>query len=119
MKKTDYKNRYNADHYDRIVLMVPKGEKETLKQLAADQHKSLNEFLCGLILHSQDDIFDRMQIAEKYRVMISRISGSTKDGYTVHLRPGYIHAGTGQPEFFCQTKPELRKQVKKCLAQDT
>lgn len=39
------KNRYNAKNYDRLNIIVPKGEKETLKALAASLGESLNEFV--------------------------------------------------------------------------
>ena len=42
MKTTAYKNQYNSSHYDRIQLVVPKGEKDRLKRLAASQGVSLN-----------------------------------------------------------------------------
>lgn len=119
MKTTTYKNKYNTDHYDRINLIVPKGEKERLKKLAADQGTSLNEYICRLIFKQQDDMFNKMQIAEKYRKMVSCITGSTKEGYTIQLKKGFIFSETGEDSFFCRTKPDIRKSIKKCLAQDT
>ena len=86
MKTTAYKNKYNSSHYDRINLIVPKGEKDRLKQLAAAQGISLNEYICRLILKQENDMLDRMQIAEKYRKMILTITGSTKEGYTIQLK---------------------------------
>lgn len=80
MKTTAYKNKYNASHYDRINLFVPKGEKD--------------------------------------RKIILTITGSTKEGYTIRLKKGYIYSETGMDSFFCRTKPDIRKNVKKCLAQD-
>lgn len=32
--KTDYKNQYAAEKYDRIGIMVPKGGKEVIKKAA-------------------------------------------------------------------------------------
>ena len=118
MRTTAYKNKYNSCHYDRINLFVPKGEKDRLKLMAAAQGISLNEYICRLILKRESDILDRMQVAEKYRKMILCITGSTKEGYTVQLRKGYIHSESGTDTFYCRTKPELRKSIKKCLAQD-
>lgn len=118
MKTTAYKNHYNSSHYDRIQLIVPKGEKDRLKRLAASQGVSLNEYICRLIRSQESDMLDRMQIAEKYRIMINCITGSTKEGYTIHLNKGYIYSETGEDSFFCRTKPDIRKNIKKCLAQD-
>ena len=70
MKTTAYKNQYNSSHYDRIQLVVPKGEKDRLKRLAASRGVSLNEYICRLIRSQESDMLDRMQIAEKYRIMI-------------------------------------------------
>lgn len=38
----EVKNRWNSKAYDRIALFVPKGERERLKQIAADHGTSLN-----------------------------------------------------------------------------
>ena len=40
-----YKNRFNAEKYDRINLMVTKGEKDRLKAHAESYGESLNEFI--------------------------------------------------------------------------
>lgn len=38
-------NRYVANHYDRINLTVPKGQKEIIKAHAEAQGESVNEFI--------------------------------------------------------------------------
>jgi hypothetical protein len=45
-KATEYKNRFNAETYDRINLTVPKGQKDVIKA-HADQYDggSVNGFL--------------------------------------------------------------------------
>ncbi len=43
------KNKYNAKAYDRIALMVPKGEKEKIKALAKRHNESLNGFISRII----------------------------------------------------------------------
>lgn len=48
MNRTEYKNQFYKEHYDRINLAVPKGEKERLKQGAATIGMSLNEYLYAL-----------------------------------------------------------------------
>lgn len=42
---TKYKNDFQRDNYDRIVVLVPKGEKEKFKAYAVEQKKSLNAFI--------------------------------------------------------------------------
>lgn len=37
------KNRYNSKAYDRINIIVPKGEKDRYKAIAEAQGKSLNQ----------------------------------------------------------------------------
>ncbi len=39
------KNRYNAQAYDRIGLMVPKGQKEIIRAHAEAKGESLNGFI--------------------------------------------------------------------------
>ena len=86
MSRSKYINTYVKNKYDRITLQVPKGTKEEWKALAADNGLSLNEYICRLVAGNQVEIFDRMQIADKYRRMIRTLTGNTKDGYTVTLK---------------------------------
>ena len=39
------KNRYNAKAYDRIEVVVPKGQKEVIKAHAAAMGESVNAFI--------------------------------------------------------------------------
>ena len=41
--------RYNKKAYDRINIIVRKGQRQVIKDLAASQGKSLNRFVCDLI----------------------------------------------------------------------
>ena len=43
--KTDYKNKYNTENYDRVSLNIKKGTKATLTEAAKEQGKSLNGFI--------------------------------------------------------------------------
>ncbi len=40
--------RYNKKHYERIELVVKKGERNIYKEVAASQGKSLNRFFLDL-----------------------------------------------------------------------
>ena len=42
-------NKYMAEHYDRINLVVPKGRRDELRAQAEAAGKSLNSYLIGLI----------------------------------------------------------------------
>lgn len=41
--------RYNKKAYDRINVIVKKGQREIIKTFAASQGKSLNRFICDAI----------------------------------------------------------------------
>ena len=41
--------RYNRKAYDRINIIVKKGQRQIIKDYAAAQGKSLNRFICDLI----------------------------------------------------------------------
>ena len=43
--KTEYKNKYNTENYDRVSLNIKKGTKATLASVAKDQGHSLNGFI--------------------------------------------------------------------------
>lgn len=43
--KIAYNNNFNAEKYDRVSLMIPKGEKEAIKEHAAKAGESLNGFI--------------------------------------------------------------------------
>lgn len=119
MKSTNYKNKYAAEHYDQVRLLLPKGKKAQLQALAAEKGMSLNAYLCSRIFGDQEEILDRMQIAAKYRKMILSVSGNSKEGYTVILKDGYINSATGGKVLTARTKPELRAAIKRYLVQDT
>ena len=41
--------RYNKKSYDRIDVVVKKGQRQVIKDFAAAQGKSLNRFICDAI----------------------------------------------------------------------
>lgn len=47
--KTEYKNKYAAEKYDRIGLMLPKGQKDVIKAHADKRGESLNGFISRAI----------------------------------------------------------------------
>lgn len=58
MSKTSakVKNRYRAKAYDQINFVVPKGQKEVIKDYAKSQRGlSLNAYLLGLISQDMGD----------------------------------------------------------------
>ena len=51
-----YQNSYNKEKYDRISLMLPKGEKDRIKTVAAAAGESVNEFINKAIKQRIDHI---------------------------------------------------------------
>ena len=51
MKKTQtqWSNEYNAKAYDRIVLLVKKGERDKIKEHAKTKGMSVNEYIYSLV----------------------------------------------------------------------
>ena len=46
--------RYNKKTYDRINVIVKKGQRDVIKAFAASQGKSLNRFICDAIAYQMD-----------------------------------------------------------------
>lgn len=111
MNSTTYKNRFNAEHYERISLSVPKGMKDIIRNLALDKGLSLNAYLQDLVRKDQEGLFDTMQIAEKNRQQLSGIQGNLHDGYDVIFKDGHI--------IHCRTKKDVRSSIISYLAQDS
>ncbi len=44
-----YQNQYNKENYDRVTVMLPKGQKEQLRNHAKEKGLSLNAFISELI----------------------------------------------------------------------
>lgn len=51
-----YQNSYNKEKYDRISLMLPKGEKDLIKTAAAAAGESVNEYINKAIKQRIDHI---------------------------------------------------------------
>lgn len=52
---TRAKNKYNAKTYDRISLIVPRGEKEKIRQAAAEQGISMCQYVYAAILERMQE----------------------------------------------------------------
>ena len=100
---TAYKNQFNRDHYERLELVVPKGMKQIIRNLAADKKLSVNAYIQDLIRKDQEGLFDTMQIADKNKEQISGISGNMHDGYDIIFKDGYV--------VHCRTKKDVRSAI--------
>lgn len=47
--KIKYNNEYNKNSYDRITILLKKGEKEKIKEWCKVHNKSLNQMMIDLI----------------------------------------------------------------------
>lgn len=43
--QVEYKNQFNAQKYDRITIMTPKGQKEVIRAHAESRGESVNAFI--------------------------------------------------------------------------
>lgn len=95
-----YKNSYNRLHYDRISLMVPKGNKEKIKEQANRYRMSVNEYIWSVLFKDMNssenlnvlDISNRRYVGSK-RSLVPFIRSSLKN-----IRFGSfadLFAGTG------------------------
>ena len=62
MNRTEYKNNFYKEHYERINLAVPKGMKEIIKGLASDKGMSVNAYIQDLVRKDQCGLFDIVNI---------------------------------------------------------
>ena len=136
MNRTEYKNQYLKENYDRINFVVPKGEKDRIKQAASAWKMSVNEYLYTLVCddlasgksrlgeklnpeftEEQRALLDKWQVAQKYRDMIRRMHVDTINGmnkhYTIELKKGYINDVTGSRLIQCAKTAELRRIIVK------
>lgn len=136
MNRTSYKNQHNKDHYDRINLVLPKGQKDLLKGFCEQMGVSLNEYLKLLIQEdtrsgtsklmtmmsgfSEEDqrTLDKWQVAEKYRCMIQDFHCSKEDGYFIRLKKGFINDITGSRIIHVDKMQDVRKVINKSRKQD-
>ena len=133
MDRTTYKNQHIKEHYDRINLIVPKGQKENIRRIAEEMGMSVNEYICTLIFkdtatgHSlmqvhkglteeQIEQLDRWQVAAKYRQMIESFSGSMTEGYVIRLKKGFINDVSGSNMIVARTTKEIRQVIVKSHA---
>ena len=135
MDRITYKNQHTREHYDRINLAFPKGEKDKIKNVCLELGVSMNEYIYTVIRNDlasgtsrmaakkqgiseeQEQMLDKWQIAEKYRKMIEsmdieEINGMNKY-YTIILKKGYINDVTGSRQIHTNKMQELRRIITK------
>lgn len=53
-KNIIYKNDFNRNNYDRVGLMLPKGQKDKIKAYAESKGMSMNEYIRQLIVKDME-----------------------------------------------------------------
>lgn len=51
-----YQNDYKRKNYDRMELLVPKGEKAEIKEIAKSLGKSVNEFVYSAVKEKMKEV---------------------------------------------------------------
>ncbi len=131
MDRTAYKNRHIKEHYDRINLVIPKGEKDRIKGVCSKMGASVNEYLYMLVCNDLADGTSRMaekkqgfnaeqerrlekwQVPRKYYEMIEDLSYTKDEGYFIYLKKGYINDMTGSRNIHCMKTSEVRRIIGK------
>lgn len=127
MDRIKYKNKHKSEHYDRIELTVPKGEKEKIKQMASTLGISVNEYIYKLISEDlalnqsrlvsgkfsdeQKSLLQKLQVPKKYFEMIEQCVFDKDNGYYIQLKKGYINDITQSRNIICQTTAEVRSTI--------
>ena len=131
MNRTAYKNQHSREHYDRIYLTIPKGEKDRIKATAAALGMSVNEYLYALVCddlaagesrlgkkkqgfnEEQKKMLEKWQVPRKYYDMIEDLSYTKDEGYFIYLKAGYINDVTGSRNIHCEKTAEVRRIIGK------
>ncbi len=129
MNRTEYKNQHRNEHYDRLEVIVPKGEKEKIKATAAGLGMSFNEYLYALVCddmatgesrlgkkkegfdEEKQKLLEKWQVARKYYEMIEDLSYSKEEGYFIYLKPGFVNDETGSRNIHCMKTSEVRRII--------
>lgn len=131
LNRTNYKNQHIKENYDRISLVLPKGQKSLLKGFCEQMDISLNEYIKLLIradtragtsklmsmmsgfTEEQRQMMDKWQIPEKYRDMIQDFHHSKEEGYFIRLKKGYINDVTGTRIIQVEKMKDVRMTINK------
>ena len=131
MDRTAYKNRHIKERYDRINLVIPKGEKDRIKKICSEIGASVNEYLYMLVCNDladgtsrmaekkqgfnakQERMLEKWQVPRKYYEMIEDLSYTKDEGYFIYLKKGYINDVTGSRNIHCMKTSEVRRIIGK------
>lgn len=126
--RTEYINEHAKDNYDKFNLLLPKGMKSQIKEVASNLEMSVSEYIQFLIKadigeggssrtlaqkekfsEEQVTLMEKWQIPKKYYEMIDSVSVSKDLGYCIFLKIGYINDITGNRTIQANKANEIRK----------
>ena len=131
MNRSEYINKHQKSHYDRINIIVPKGMKNKIKEASESMDASISEYIMLLISEDissgkskiaekkkgftpeQELLLQKLQVPKKYYEMIEDLSFDKDSGYFIHLKKGFINDGTGNRNIMCMTTKEVRTLIVK------
>ena len=127
-KKTEYINKYNKTHYDRINMFIPKGYKEQIKDRAKGLGIGMNDYIFQLILNDLNgvsesiakqtfneedkEMLEKWQVTSRYFEMIESVSYSPGN-YFIKLKAGYINDVSGNRYIHASNRDEIKRIVNK------
>lgn len=131
MNRSKYKNEYQKENYDRVWLLMPKGQKDQIRNICNEAGISMNEYLYMLVCddlasgqsrllkkkqgfsEEQKILLQKWQVPAKYYDMIEDLSYDPEEGYYIYLKQGYINDSTGSRTIICRTTKEVRIIISK------
>lgn len=92
----EVKNRWNAEHYDRIVISVPKGARAEVQQRAAAQGQSVAAYIRALILRdcaengANTPLLGGGGVAERWEALMQQRTNSPELVFDLDAEPGQL-----------------------------
>jgi|SRR3712207_1317471 len=131
MNRSKYIDNHRKNNYDRLEVLLPKGQKEVLTSVCIGLGISVNEYVRTLIANDlqgnksalltksnisdtvDTSLLNKWQIPKKYRLMIESATYSKEDGYFIRLKDGYINSLTNTKIIHVYKLDELRLAINK------
>ncbi len=131
MNRSKYIDNHRKNNYDRLEVLLPKGQKEILTSVCIGFGISVNEYVRTLIANDlqgnksalmtksntsdavDTSLLDKWQIPKKYRLMIECATYSREDGYFIRLKDEYINSLTNTKIIHVYKLDELRLAINK------
>lgn len=131
MNRSKYIDNHRKNNYDRLEVLLPKGQKEVLASVCIGLGMSVNEYVRTLIANDlqgnksalltksnisdtvDPSLLNKWQIPKKYRLMIESATYSKENGYFIRLKDGYINSLTNTKIIHVYKLDELRLAINK------